>query len=378
MASSSRKRAASQAALGRPGPVPTINTTIDHGYMHTQSYRPVSLPIPGPDQIAPVGPTPILPAQFNDLDSFSTCYPFKVRDASDGSYGPYSLTPYGMDKSPSLEVRGFSFYGPGIMGAPSVSVSPPSSASTVSRKSSTRSTLSSVNTTDFPQQSDCFQNPSWSRGPSPLQSIVRTVRSPSQESTGTVKASDGHYSCFAPPQRGESKLPQERDREPRSQLTQVPVSNAHICLWGNNGPCDSGGFATREELAWHVKSEHLMLCPVVGCTESLFPTKDLLDCHVRWAHKDIGSEEEEKRECQSSNLLNEVAMKETATVGNLEVTTSKAPDVKADQWLKMEMSIGISKKRCREQLKNVIDKKYRKNSGEFSLVPPNHHHWIIY
>jgi hypothetical protein len=355
MASSSRKPASQSALSTGSTPTPIFNPrSFDHGYQqeYTHSFS-------APDQFAheSAGRT-LVPAQFNDLDSYSTFFPFPGRDPSmDGSHGPYPLTPYAMDKFPSMGAPEFSLnYGTGPM-AP-LSVSPPSS--TISRRSSARSTLSSVHTDIPSQQSECLQGcSSWSRGPSPLRNIIQSLPSPSEASTTTARDSEGRYDCLAT--RCGANFPQERDLQ-----SHVQFAHSHVCLWGDDGPCESGGFATREELNWHVKSEHLLVCPVLGCTESSFPNKDLVDCHLRWQHKGVVPERKGEI-CQSSNLLKDLVQDAPA----VELPEkAKAPIAKVDsaedRRLKMEMSIGISKKRCRDQLKNVIDKKYSKTTGKSS------------
>jgi hypothetical protein len=153
----------------------------------------------------------------------------------------------------------------------------------------------------------------------------------------------------------------------------VKDTHSHICLWGNNGPCDSGGFATREELNWHVKVEHLLICPVPKCAfpledASTASPRDVLNCHIRWAHKGV---DPGNGSCQSSNLLNSVSKSQARmgedlvdnqnqNVGGKQV--AKATPV-TDEKLKMDMSIGISKKRCRDQLKSVVAKRLKKSNG---------------
>ncbi|KAI0015474.1 hypothetical protein F4780DRAFT_763980 [Xylariomycetidae sp. FL0641] len=167
---------------------------------------------------------------------------------------------------------------------------------------------------------------------------------------------------------------------------------AHVCLWGSShGPCrDSssggGGFATREELNWHVKRAHLLECPVPSCGEGAFASRELLDCHIRWAHGKSSSsssstEQElavEGGDCRSSNLLIAVGGHGTAaapeTSGGLPFPSSSSSSATSsgdggammpveDRLLKMAMSVGIAKKRCRDQVKSVAEKRLRRSSG---------------
>lgn len=142
--------------------------------------------------------------------------------------------------------------------------------------------------------------------------------------------------------------------------------NAHICLWGSNGVCESGGFATRAELNRHVKMDHLLECPVPGCTETVFETRDLLACHVKWDHNN-NNDSPKTGICRSANLLGG-GLTSQHDVPN-EFSSDSTPVAKKtnaaeDRVLKMEMSIGISKRRCREQLRTVLEKRLRRTIGK--------------
>ncbi|KAI0379528.1 hypothetical protein F5Y04DRAFT_272044 [Hypomontagnella monticulosa] len=142
------------------------------------------------------------------------------------------------------------------------------------------------------------------------------------------------------------------------------ASHPHICLWGVNGPCDSAGFATKEELNWHVKREHLLLCPDPRCTEGPFETRDLLDCHLKCAHDNVAAGKNVA--FQPANLLGATPVLSgtptptPAIQGAPSATNTKSPEEKT---LKMEMSIGISKKRCRDQLRTVLEKRIKRANG---------------
>ncbi|KAJ3560896.1 hypothetical protein NPX13_g9146 [Xylaria arbuscula] len=148
--------------------------------------------------------------------------------------------------------------------------------------------------------------------------------------------------------------------------------NAHVCLWGNNGACESGGFATRAELNRHVKMEHLLECPVPGCTETVFETRDLLACHVQWDHNN-SNDSPKTGICRTANLLGGGGLaSQPAEVFN-ELPSSSTPvtnrtNVAEDKALKMEMSIGISKRRCREQLRTILEKRLRRVNGKPHMI----------
>ncbi|KAI2465359.1 hypothetical protein F4781DRAFT_424856 [Annulohypoxylon bovei var. microspora] len=167
---------------------------------------------------------------------------------------------------------------------------------------------------------------------------------------------DAKYKC--PKNNCESKFSSKEDLDLHFQ-----VGHSHICLWGNNGPCDSTGFATREELNWHVKREHLLLCPVPGCTEGTFSSKDVLDCHLKFAHS--SGTTNENTAIQPTLLLGVATDSSEVPLANSQMqpfaTTPKSIEDKA---LKMELSIGTSKKRCREQLKAVLEKRIKRISDQ--------------
>ncbi|KAI1370833.1 hypothetical protein F4677DRAFT_457580 [Hypoxylon crocopeplum] len=181
-----------------------------------------------------------------------------------------------------------------------------------------------------------------SRVPSPLRNVAK------------LPDAEGEYVC--PRNKCEVKLRSKKDFELHST-----TRHSHICLWGDNGPCDSAGFATREDLNWHVKREHLLVCPVPGCTEGAFVNGDVLDCHLKYAHSSAITDKDTTY--QPSNLLDPVAVL-PRTSGTASNSQAQAPITKPgsveDKTLKMAMSIGISKKRCRDQLRTVLEKRMKR------------------
>lgn len=61
---------------------------------------------------------------------------------------------------------------------------------------------------------------------------------------------------------------------------QQPYSSSEslTCSWTL---CGAGGFTSQNALVWHVKAEHLLLCPVPGCCDRVFPSRKQVDGHVR-------------------------------------------------------------------------------------------------
>ncbi|KAI0531716.1 hypothetical protein GGR58DRAFT_518303 [Xylaria digitata] len=182
------------------------------------------------------------------------------------------------------------------------------------------------------------------RGPSPLRNSTKSLPS-------AVDAS-GRLMSSGDVTQGKKRLTAPETPE-----------HVHVCLWGTNGVCESGGFSTREELNRHVKMEHLLECPVPGCTETTFQNRDMLTCHMKWDHS--SSDTSDPAACRTANLL------ETSLASSHDVLNDspkgkavvKGMNAAEDRILKMEMSIGISKKRCREQLRTVLEKRLRRMNG---------------
>ncbi|RYP44906.1 hypothetical protein DL768_008682 [Monosporascus sp. mg162] len=195
---------------------------------------------------------------------------------------------------------------------------------------------------------------SFSRGPSPLCKVLPS------EVGGPETEGGGGYVCLA--FRCESTFSRVQDLELHAR-----TAHRHVCLWGDEGPCESAGFATREELNWHVKKEHLLVCPVLGCKESAFQHRELVDCHLRWAHsgvmKAVGDGDESTP--GSSALLQASSEPSRPEAASLKQGTETTPlkrkvESSADRVPKMEMSIRISKKRCKDQLRAVLEKRFRR------------------
>ncbi|KAI0428339.1 hypothetical protein F5Y09DRAFT_332657 [Xylaria sp. FL1042] len=210
--------------------------------------------------------------------------------------------------------------------------------STISRTSSVDSVCSPVLTEST---SEPGQGSSTSRIPSPLRQL--TMQSPNIADSSSCSMS----SC---------DTTQEKDRPAK------PVCS-HVCLWGRSGACESGGFTSREELNRHVKIEHLLECPVPGCTETIFETRDLLACHMQWDHSN--NDNSNATACRTTNLL-EPSLTPAHDMPNdspIEKAVANKVSATQDRVLKMEMSIGISKKRCREQLRTALEKRLRRANG---------------
>jgi DNA polymerase epsilon subunit 1 len=219
-----------------------------------------------------------------------------------------------------------------------LTLSPPSS--TISRSPSLGSVCSPVQT-DFTSE---FGHASHtSRGPSPLRHETRPLLGGSDTSRCLT-----HNSDVASGKGGLATLPNSE--------------NSYICLWGTNGVCDGGEFLTREALNHHVKLEHLLECPISGCTEKVFENRDLLACHMRSDH--TGSITANATSYRASNLLEPAAPDEARSAPLGERAVASTRNLVEDRMLKMEMSIGISKKRCRDQLRTVLEKRLWRANGK--------------
>ncbi|KAI3318079.1 hypothetical protein HD806DRAFT_526567 [Xylariaceae sp. AK1471] len=222
--------------------------------------------------------------------------------------------------------------------ASSLALSPPSS--TVSRTPSVDSMCSPVQT-DF--TSEACNASHASRGPSPLRNETRPPPN--------VLDISGCPRPICDATRGTDGL-----------AAHQKAGHLHVCLWGSNGVCDGGDFATREELNRHVKIEHLLECPVSGCTETAFENRDLLACHMRWDH--TNNDKANATVCRTSSLLEPAPSNDAPIAPLTEKAVVNKSDLSEDRVLKMEMSIGISKKRCREQLRTVLEKRLRRANGQ--------------
>ncbi|KAI0008272.1 hypothetical protein F4779DRAFT_588034 [Xylariaceae sp. FL0662B] len=254
-----------------------------------------------------------------------------------------------VDQYPDSSYGSCGSYGPPPpLTASSLTCSPPSS--TISPKSGWSPIQADFASDVFPAACSAGK----SRVPSPLRNTVQLSSDGRRHERGCGALTPGYADEFC---RGSGDLG-----------TLARASRPHVCLWGDDGPCDSEGFTSREKLNWHVQIEHLLLCPVPGCTQGVFESRDLVYCHIRCAH---GSVFTNKGPCcqWSSNLPEAPAEISTLLVegGNqgkhVDEKRTVEPQSAKDRALKMEMSIGTSKKRCREKLRTVLEKKWKRANG---------------
>ncbi|KAI2603293.1 uncharacterized protein GGS25DRAFT_87496 [Hypoxylon fragiforme] len=302
------------------------------------------LPYPSSMEACVIGRLSSNNFQFEDLP---LVYPLGRRDSvwTECSNGTLPLGPGGVLGSGDGGDKLAEFEGTGLFhGALPLSAPDNPSSLTYSPASSYQGSVWSPVQTDFTPEISCARL-SRSRVPSPL-----------RNGTGVWANADYDFTCAG--NQRVSELPCDIQLE-----LQSGIGRTHVCLWGNNGPCSSAGFATREELNWHVKSEHLLLCPILSCTESAFTSKALVDCHLKYAHGYV--KVDKSNTLKPSNLLKPVVESlGTSDMGGQKGALTKKPEPAEDKILKLEMSIGISKKRCRDQLRTVLEKRIKKANGQ--------------
>lgn len=146
--------------------------------------------------------------------------------------------------------------------------------------------------------------------------------------------------------------------------THVQAVHTYKCSWA---ACLHPCFASRQELAWHVKAEHLLICPVLECSEQSFQSNRELSSHIAVEHPNFGKNAVKEWELLPPAAgVEKESCENTLPLGSLESTPTK-PATNSDSKLKAAvkelMSVTRAKKRCQEQLWNVVEKKARKNAG---------------
>ncbi|KAK1993412.1 hypothetical protein LX36DRAFT_729959 [Colletotrichum falcatum] len=230
-----------------------------------------------------------------------------------------------------------------------------SSPSVASQPSSAGSALSPTQT-DFPCE--------WTTrraSPSAASSVTQTAAAAAQSSC---------LVCLGP--HCDESFDQEQDF-----IAHCRTAHAHTCNWAG---CHRPSFATKDGLAWHVKLEHLLICPAPGCAESSFQTKQMLESHVRCAHAEAGGDAKGKRKKPDATTASaRTAMPTMSSVAQMmnsagssqghhalaaAAAAASSRNSDEDRAIKQVLSVAVSKKKCREQLRNVVEKKLRKQHGQ--------------
>ena len=202
----------------------------------------------------------------------------------------------------------------------------------------------------------------WSASPSPLHQSAVPAAAEAEEESGGGKG--GEYVCLV--SRCEAQFKRVKDLALHAR-----TAHQHVCLWGDRGPCESPGFATRDELNWHVKREHLLVCPVLGCREGAFPSPEVVDCHLKYVHG--ASSKEEDGGSRSGGLLPPVESASPTTPTSAPGSAARAKKLGKrpesldvdDRISKISVSMGASKKRCREQMGAVLAKRMKRMNSKF-------------
>jgi hypothetical protein len=214
--------------------------------------------------------------------------------------------------------------------------SPPSTSSLASSGGS----LFSAVHTELPLDGQTITS-TWSRAPSPLRQIVAEQK---ETQTGFV--------CLGP--RCEETFGCEDDLNKH-----IKTLHAHVCNWAG---CEHPGFSSKDGMIWHVKAEHLIICPGPGCTESSFQNKSLLESHIRVAHP--GERKVYTGEAAVSDATPTPMLPILSSQGNQDVTSKPyTPGSSSEDRKLKEYAVTVSKRKCREQLKNVVEKKSRRQAG---------------
>lgn len=161
------------------------------------------------------------------------------------------------------------------------------------------------------------------------------------------------------------------------------------CSWAG---CSKPRFSTHEELVWHVKADHLLVCPAPGCVETSFVGARQVNTHLAVAHPELGlgqvkewalssresslatetkAPESKKGEETTQRRTIKSRLVEQATRERPSQQTRRQLDVPAgatrvektvDPMTKELLSVATSKRKCREQLRNAIEKKSKKKA----------------
>ncbi|KAL0936883.1 DNA polymerase epsilon subunit 1 [Colletotrichum truncatum] len=213
-----------------------------------------------------------------------------------------------------------------------------SSPSIISQPSSAGSGLSPTRT-DMPYDWPAPRSATCSRGPSPTQQ--------------TVERAQSRFVCLGP--HCDEAFDQEKDLK-----SHFKAVHTHTCNWAD---CDQPSFSSKDGLTWHVKLEHLLICPAPGCTESSFQSKRILECHIKWAHP-TANEAKANNSQSDAKLMAPTMAASNSSQGSLAGAASAQKDALEDRAIKQILSVAVSKKKCREQLRAVVERRYKKQNGQ--------------
>lgn len=140
----------------------------------------------------------------------------------------------------------------------------------------------------------------------------------------------------------------------------VPTPQAypeHGCNWGG---C-AAVFKTHTALSWHVKAEHLLICPAAGCDEGPFSSAKLVGAHVDVVHL--------KKERSVKEWSLEVGQKTVnhdaeEVVGCDEKARERTP-------VKMGSAIEAKKRKCMDDLDKAVERRAKRGKKMTSEPTPD-------
>ncbi|KAF4508492.1 hypothetical protein G6O67_004860 [Ophiocordyceps sinensis] len=141
------------------------------------------------------------------------------------------------------------------------------------------------------------------------------------------------------------------------------AANAYSCNWSG---CRNPGFSSRDALAWHVKAEHLIVCPVPGCPEPSFPSPRMLLSHIAVAHPDVGKDRVKDWQLSPQTPSSAEGPREPpAPAPSDGKGKGKAPQTEAENRRvgATTCSVAATKRKYQDQLRSVVEKKARKGGG---------------
>jgi len=264
---------------------------------------------------------------------------------------------WGHGYQPTLPASSWADFAPGL--PPVYKRLSPSAHSSVSSTTSVSNgtTLSPVNT-DFQSVADGNSAAStWSRGPSPLHQLA------GRDDHDVVDLCDATAAPHADVHP--SLVPEAGSTTTGDSLAGLQTGFSHVCSWAG---CRTAGFRSRDGLNWHVKADHLLICPVPGCSQANFQSKKMLDSHLRVVHANVDEKTLAARgdkEMGAGQTVQPVLPAPSASQADEGTTPKQNPswDAVNDPAMKMTLSIATSKRKCREQLKAVLEKRLRRSAA---------------
>jgi hypothetical protein len=168
----------------------------------------------------------------------------------------------------------------------------------------------------------------------------------------------------------------------RAATASAGGSSRNRCSWAG---CMHLHFPSHEELVWHVKADHLLVCPAPGCVETTFVSARHVTTHLAVAHPELGLGEVKEWSLDKQKVSPPVVEDAEVVADQEEEERSKTPQpvvqpldqprVKQkrptpppatvpveDPMTKELLSVATSKRKCQEQLRSAIEKRAKKRA----------------